>query len=61
MDNVVVNDVVEKHTADPAKVAVNGSEGTLDKGPGLSIVVVDLGVVVVEVGDGHYSFVSVTN
>lgn len=53
---MVVNDVVEEHTADPAKVTVDGGESTLDKGPSLRLVVVDLGVVVVKVGNGHYFF-----
>lgn len=53
--NVVVDDVVEEHTADPAKVAVNGSESALDVSPGARLVVVHLGVVVVEVGDGDCS------
>lgn len=52
---MVVNDVVEQHTANPAKVTVNGSESTLDVGPGLRLVVVNLGVVVVEVSDGNCS------
>lgn len=53
VDNVVIDNVVEKYTADPAEVTVNRGEGSLDKGPSLSFVVVNLGVVVVEVGDGH--------
>lgn len=50
---MVINDVVEQNTANPAKVTVNRGKSTLDERPGLSIVVVHLGVVVVEVGDGH--------
>lgn len=50
---MVVDDVVEEHTANPAKVTVNGSESALDVGPGLRLVVVNLGVVVVEIGDGN--------
>lgn len=50
--DVVVNDVVEKHTTNPAKVTVNGGEGALDVGPGFRLVVVNLGVVVVKVSDG---------
>lgn len=51
---MVVNDVVEEHTADPAKVTVDGRESTLDVGPGARLVVVHFRVVVVEVGDGDY-------
>lgn len=50
---MVIDNVVEKDAADPAEVTVNRSEGTLDEGPSLSFIVVNLGVVVVEVGDGH--------
>lgn len=59
VDNVVVDNVVEQHTANPAKVAVNGGEGALDVGPRLGLVVVHLGVVVVEVGDGDLIIQSV--
>lgn len=58
MNDVVVDDVVEEHTANPAKVTVNGSESALDVGPGLGLIVVNLRVVVVEVGDGDCSYVS---
>lgn len=50
---MVINDVVEEDAANPAEVAVNCGESTLDIGPGLRLVVVHLGVVVVEVGDGN--------
>lgn len=52
MDDVLVNDAVEEVAADEAKVAVNGGEGALDVGPALGVKVGDVGVVVVEVGDG---------
>ena len=52
VDDVGVDDAVEQVAADPAEVAVDGGQGTFDIGPALGVVVVDLGVVVVEVRDG---------
>ena len=53
VNNVLLNDAVEDVLANKAKVAVNGSESALDKGPALLGVVRDLLVVVVQVGDGN--------
>ena len=53
VNNVRLDDVVEQVTADPAKVAVNGCQGTLDVGPALGVVVVDIRVVVVQVSDSN--------
>lgn len=53
VDDVGVDDAVEEVAADPAEVAVDGGQGTLDVGPALGVIVVDLGVVVVEVCDGN--------
>ena len=52
VDNVLVNDAVEEVLANKAKVTVDGSESSLDKGPAVGLKVVDIGVGVVEVGDG---------
>lgn len=49
-----LDDAVEEVAADEAKVAVDGREGALDEGPVLSVEVGDVGVRVVEVGDGDY-------
>lgn len=49
---MLLNDSVEQVLANEAKLTVNGSESALDIGPALVGVVRDLGVVVVEVGDG---------
>lgn len=49
---MLLNDAVEQVLANEAKFTVNGSESALDIGPALVGVVRDLGVVVVEVGDG---------
>lgn len=54
VDDVLVNDAVEEVAADEAKVAVDGGEGALDVGPALGVKVGDVGVVVVEVGDGDW-------
>lgn len=53
-----VDDAVEEVAADEAKVAVNRGQGALDEGPAVGLEVVDLGVGVVQVGDGNYSAVS---
>lgn len=52
VDNVLLNDTVEQVLANEAKLTVNSSESALDVGPALVGVVRNLGVVVVEVGDG---------
>ena len=49
-----LDDAVEEVAADEAEVAVDGREGALDEGPVLSVEVGDVGVRVVEVGDGDY-------
>jgi hypothetical protein len=51
VNNVVLNDAVEEVAADETKLAVNGGNGALDKGPVLSIIVRHILVGVVEVGD----------
>lgn len=53
VDNVLLNDTVEKVLANETELAVNSGESTLDVGPALSGVVRKLGVVVVEVSDGN--------
>lgn len=53
VDNVELDDAVEQVLADPAKLAVDGGKGALNKGPVLSIVVRHLDVSVVEVSDGN--------
>lgn len=50
--NVPLDDTVEQMLADEAKVAVNRGDGALDEGPVLGVVVRDIDVGVVEVGDG---------
>lgn len=59
VDNVGVDDAVEEVAADKTKVAVDRSKRTLDKGPAVGLEVVDVGVRVMEIGDGHcYATVS---
>lgn len=53
-----VDDAVEQVAADPAKVTVDGSQSTLDESPALRVVVVDVGVVVVQVSDGDQPVVN---
>ena len=55
MNDVVLDDAVEEVTAGEAKVPINGGQSALDKGPVLGIVVGDLHVGVVQVGDGNCS------
>lgn len=57
VDDVVVDDLVEKVTANEAKSSVDGGKGTLDEGPGLLVVVGNLGVSVVQVGDGNCRYI----
>lgn len=52
VDNVGVDDVVEEVAANPAEVTVHSGKSALDVCPALGVVVVNLGVVVVEIGDG---------
>jgi hypothetical protein len=52
VNDVLLNDAVEKVLANEAELTVNSGESTLDVGPALRGVVGELGVVVVEVGDG---------
>lgn len=52
VDNVGVDDVVEEVAANPAEVTVDGSKSALDVRPALGVVVMDLGVIVVKIGDG---------
>jgi hypothetical protein len=51
---MLLDDAVEDVLADEAKVAVNGGQGALDEGPAVLVVVGNLGVVMVEVGDGDW-------
>ena len=50
--DVVVDDLVEEVTADEARGAVNGGQRPLGVGPSVGRVVRDVGVGVLEVGDG---------
>lgn len=52
VNNVVLNDAVEQVATNEAEFSVHSCEGALDKGPVLSLVVGDLHVSVVEVGNG---------
>lgn len=53
VDDVVLDDAVEKVTANEAKLPVDRGEGALNEGPAARLVVRDLEVSVVQVGDGH--------
>jgi hypothetical protein len=53
VNNVLLNDTVEEVLSDEAKLTVDSGESSLDVGPALSGVVRELGVVVVEVGNGN--------
>lgn len=52
VNDVLLNDAVEQVLANETELAVNRGKGTLDEGPSLLGVVRDLGMVVMEVGDG---------
>lgn len=52
VDDVVISNVVHQMLATEAEIAVNGCSGTLQESPGLRFVLGDVGVGVVEVGDG---------
>ncbi len=52
VDNVCLNDAVEQVSANEAKVAINGRESTLDEGPILGIKMREIGMRVMEVGNG---------
>jgi hypothetical protein len=58
VNDMGVDDTVEQVAADEAKVSVSGCERTLDEGPVLGIIMRQLRVVVVQVGDSDYSHVS---
>lgn len=53
VDDVLLDNAVEEVLANEAELSVNSSQGTLDVGPALGSVVRDLGVVVVQISDGH--------
>jgi translation elongation factor EF-G len=53
VDNVGIDDAVEEVLANEAEIAVNGGQSALDEGPAIGLEVVDLGVRVVQVGDGN--------
>lgn len=50
---MLLDDTVEEVLANESEVAVNGGQGTLDESPAVLVVVVDVRVVVVEVGDSN--------
>lgn len=58
VNDVVVDDVVKEVAADPAEITVNGGEGALNKGPALGLEVRDVGVGMVEIGDGNQPVVN---
>lgn len=51
--NMVLNNAVEKVTANESEITINSGQSTLDKGPVLGIKVRDVDVGVVEVGNGN--------
>lgn len=53
VNNVVLDDAVEDVATNEAKLAINSGKSTLDKRPGVRIVVRSLWVGVVQVGDGN--------
>jgi hypothetical protein len=53
VDDVVLDDAVEEVTANEAKLPVDRGEGALNEGPAARLVVRDLKVSMVQVGDGH--------
>lgn len=53
VNDVLLDDTVEEVLANESEVAVNGGQGTLDESPTVLVVVVDVRVVVVEVGDSN--------
>lgn len=53
MDDVVLNDAVEKMAPDEAKVAIDSSQRTLDKCPVLGLEMRNVNVSMVKVSDGN--------
>lgn len=54
VDNVVIDDFVEEVAADEAQAAVDGADGAIGEVPALVGVVDDVGVGMVEVGNGDW-------
>jgi hypothetical protein len=59
VNNVELDDTVEKLTADKAKVSVNSGQSTLLESPCALLEVLGLVVVVVEVSNGNYMSLAV--
>lgn len=59
VNDVGLNDAVEHMAANEAEIAVNCSKGTLDEGPGVGLVVRQILVGVMQVGDSNCRGLSV--
>lgn len=53
MNDMVINDLVEEVAANEAKSSVNSTKGTLDEGPRILIVVRNIRMSVVQIGNGN--------
>lgn len=53
MDDVVFDDVVEDMLADEPKLAIDCGSGSLEEGPGLGFEFGEIGMRVVEIGNGY--------
>lgn len=51
--NVLLDDSVEQMLSNETKLPVNGGQGSLDESPGAVVEVRDLGMVVMQVGNGN--------
>lgn len=53
MNDMVINDLVEEVAANEAESSVNSTKGTLDEGPRILIVVRNIRMSVVQIGNGN--------
>lgn len=54
MNDMIINDLVEEVASNEAESSVNSTKGTLDKGPRILIVMRDIRMSVVQIGNGNY-------
>ena len=54
VDNVGIDDTMEQVAANEPEITVNCSKSTLDKGPGISLIVRQLWMSVMQIGNSDY-------
>ncbi len=57
--NMVLNDTMEQVTTDKTKLSIDRGQGTLDKGPAVSLEVRYLHVSVVKICNGNYKLLAI--